>query len=74
MSQNERILAHLQAGHTITPAQAYALCGSLALHSRVAELRAQGYRIEGEMRSANGKRFGEYRLVRAQPEQLELVA
>ena len=60
MSQNQQILAHLEAGNTITPAEAYALCGSLALHSRIAELRGDGYRIDGEMRSANGKRFGEY--------------
>ena len=60
MSQNAVILAHLEAGNTITPAEAYALCGSLALHSRIAELRAQGYRIDGEMRSAGKSRYGEY--------------
>ena len=60
MSQNEAILNHLQEGNTITPAEAYALCGSLALHSRISELRQQGYRIDGEMRSAGKKRWGEY--------------
>ena len=60
MSQNEQILAHLEAGNTITPAQAYDLCGSLALHSRIAELRRAGYRIDGEIRTGNGRRWGEY--------------
>lgn len=60
MTQNACILAHLEAGNTITPAEAYALCGTLALHSRIAELRKEGYRIDGEMRSGNGKRWGEY--------------
>ncbi len=60
MSQNDAILAHLEAGNTITPAEAYSLCGSLALHSRIAELRGQGYRIDGERRSAGTKRWGEY--------------
>ena len=60
MSQNQRILEHLEAGNTITPAEAYALCGTLALHSRIAELRSQGYRIDGEMHYEHGKKFGEY--------------
>ena len=60
MSQNQAILQHLEAGNTITPAEAYALCGSLALHSRISELRHAGYRIDGEMRRENGKNFGEY--------------
>jgi len=60
MSQNDTILAHLQAGNTITPAEAYAMCGSLALHSRISELRAAGYRIDSAMRSEHGRRWGEY--------------
>ena len=60
MSQCERILAHLEAGNTITPAEAYAMCGTLALHSRIAELRAQGIRIDMEMRSEGKRRWGEY--------------
>ena len=71
MSQCSAILAHLKAGNTITPAQAYERFGSLALHSRISELRDVGYRIEMELRSAGGKRWGEYRL--AQPQQGELV-
>lgn len=62
MSQNAAILAHLEAGNTITPAEAYELCGSLALHSRIAELRGQGYKIDMTMRRENDKNFGEYYL------------
>lgn len=62
LSQNETILAHLQAGNTITPAEAYALCGSLALHSRIAELRRLGYPIDGRISTRDGKRWGVYRL------------
>mgnify|MGYP001601060787 CR=1 FL=1 len=60
MSQCERILRHLEAGNTITPAEAYALYGCLALHSRIAELRAHNYRIDGAIRTGNGHRWGEY--------------
>lgn len=62
MSQCAAILEHLEAGNTITPAEAYAKFGTLALHSRIAELRADGWNIVMVMRSANGKRWGEYHL------------
>ena len=62
MSQSAQILAHLEAGNTITPADAYARFGTLALHSRIAELRERGYDVRMTMRSANGKRWGEYYL------------
>ena len=60
VSQNEAILAHMEGGDTITPAEAYALYGCLALHSRIAELRRKGYRIDGEMHSDGKRRWGEY--------------
>ena len=60
MTQNATILSHLEAGNTITPRQAFALCGSLALHSRIAELRAQGHRIDMEMRTQGRMKWGEY--------------
>ena len=62
MSQCSAILAHLESGNTITPAQAYAKFGTLALHSRIAELRAMGYLIDMKMRSAGSARWGEYSL------------
>jgi len=62
MTQEDRILAHLQAGHSITPAEAYALCGTLALHSRIAALRKRGHAIDGQIITHEGKRWGCYRL------------
>ena len=60
MSQNAQILAHLEAGNTITPAEAYAKFRTLALHSRIAELRKQGHAIKMQMHSNETGRWGEY--------------
>lgn len=60
MSQETVILAHLKAGHRITPASAYELCGTLALHSRISDLRKAGHDISGKIITQNGKRHGEY--------------
>lgn len=62
MSQADSILAHLQSGQTITPLEAFALYGTLALHSRIAELREQGHSITCRMVTRDGKRWGEYTL------------
>ena len=59
-SQTEQILAHLEAGNTITPLEALQLCGSMALHSRISELRQRGYAIDSVTRRENGRHFGEY--------------
>lgn len=63
MSQADALLERLMRGETVTPRLAYELTGSLACHSRIAELRALGYRIECRIRSGGGRRWGEYRLV-----------
>lgn len=60
MSQTARILAHLEAGNTITPAEAYAMVGSLALHSRIAEIRERGYAVQKVMHHDHGRVWGEY--------------
>ena len=60
MSQTDAILQHLEAGNTITPAEAYARFGTLALHSRIAEIRERRYAVQKVMRHDNGKHFGEY--------------
>lgn len=62
MSQCEQILSVLITGRTITPVQAYERFGCLALHSRIAELREAGHRIACQIVTANGKRWGQYRL------------
>ena len=70
ISQCEAILAHLRSGHTITPAEAYGLCGTLACHSRISELRERGHDIRCDLIPVpSGKHVGCYRLV----EQIELV-
>lgn len=72
MSQSSEILERLYAGETITPADAYARHGTLALHSIVSELRNQvrplGYHIECTLIANGAKRWGEYRLVRLGPD------
>ena len=62
MSQCDAILAMLQRGETVTPLSAYAACGTLACHSRVAELRERGYAIACKIHSDGALRWGEYRL------------
>jgi len=67
MTQAEAILERLERGETVTPRLAYELTGSLACHSRIAELRARGHRIRCTIRSDGGKRWGEYTLERDPP-------
>ena len=62
MSQAKRILQHLLTGRTITPREAYEKYGTLALHSRIAELRGQGVEIEMVMRQEGMTKWGEYSL------------
>lgn len=62
MSQCAAILEWLEAGNTLTPAEAYEKFGTLALHSRISELRAEGWNIVMHIRTGNGKRWGEYQL------------
>jgi hypothetical protein len=63
VSQNAQVLAHLQGGKTLTPLEAFSLYGTLALHSRIAQLRSEGHQIECRMVTRDGKRWGEYRIV-----------
>ena len=65
MTQCEAVLAHLQRGETLTPLTAFQLYGTLALHSRIAELRERGNIIHCEMVTVpSGKRVGSYSLQR----------
>ena len=64
MTQIAAILDHLQRGNSLTPLEAYQLCGTLACHSQMAELRKQGYDIQCEMvKTPGGKRVGRYHLI-----------
>lgn len=62
MSQCAAILAHLEAGNTITPLEALQLCGSLRLSERIREIEAQDVPIEHEMVSVGGKHVCRYKL------------
>lgn len=63
MSQSSAILAHLQSGRCLDPMTALTRYGTMRLAARVAELRAQGHRIECKLfRARSGKRFGLYRM------------
>ena len=65
MTQCESVLAHLKRGEALTPLTAFQLYGTLALHSRVAELRSQGNLIDCTMvKVTGGKRVGSYTLTR----------
>ena len=64
LSQCNYILSYLRDGNTLTPAEAYERFGSLALHSRVSELRERGHKIDCQLiQVPSGKRVGQYKLV-----------
>lgn len=63
MTQNERLLKHLQSGKSITRAEAMWDLRIGNLPARINELRAKGYNIITEKRrSASGDTYGAYRL------------
>jgi hypothetical protein len=65
MSQCQAILQHLESGETLTPLQAFNLYGTLALHSRIAELRKRGHLIDCDLIAVlNGKHVGCYSLIK----------
>ena len=64
MSQAAAIRAYLEAGNTLTPAEAYERFGCLAMHSRAAELRERGVPVVCELvRTPSGKHVGRYSLL-----------
>lgn len=67
MSQCSQIFVHLSDRGPITPAQAYQLYGTLALHSRISELRERGIPVKCELVEVNGKHVGRYSLERPAP-------
>lgn len=70
MSQDEQILDHLRAGHTITPLDALAKFQCFRLGARIYELKRSHLLRDGEKivtethTTTNGKRIARYRLVR----------
>lgn len=62
LSQEQKILAYLKQGHTLTPLQALHWYGCLRLAARVESLRKQGHLIMTDTVKRNGKRFAQYSL------------
>jgi hypothetical protein len=62
MSQCNDILRALKRGEKLTPLDALRRFGTIALHSRAAELRARGYKVRCRLVQRGGKRVGEYSL------------
>lgn len=62
-SQCGRILAHLLAGNTLTPLQAFGVFGTFRLAARIKELRDAGHKIKTTIkRDPNGRPYAEYSL------------
>lgn len=65
MTQENKILAHLQFGASITPVISMAVYGIARLSAVIEQLRLRGYEIDCVMKfDAMGKKYGEYRLRR----------
>lgn len=58
MTQNERVLYHLEHIGPISCHEAASEYGIMALHSRIADLRADGHEIKSTCKSGRN-RFGE---------------
>jgi len=58
MSQQERILSYLEAGHTLTRLDSWNELGCLECPARISELRMKGYPIRTHMKTVLN-RFGE---------------
>ena len=63
MSQGDAILSALQSGRVLTTLDIFKLCGSMAGHSRISDLRAQGYAIDCKRTTVNGRAVWQYSLV-----------
>ena len=75
MTQCEIILAHLEAGGSLTVAEALQSMGVYALSQRIGELKRRGVPIKAErVETAGGATVARYTLARPQePVQMELA-
>lgn len=62
MSQEQQILEHLKAGHSITQLEALQRFGCFRLGARIHGLKQRGYAIDCEKVERGGKRFARYRM------------
>lgn len=63
MSQNEKVLKHLQTHKSITSIEAINLYGITRLAARISDLRAMGHRIAKEEIFKKSVHFSIYRLM-----------
>ena len=59
-SQSAEILAHLRAGLSITPLDAFKWFGCMRLGARIYELKARGHDIYAVFERSGGKRYCRY--------------
>lgn len=62
MTQTETILAHLQAGGSITPIDALREYGCLRLAARIWDLRDSGHDVQKVMEGDKTKKWARYSL------------
>ena len=67
MSQNQKVLQHMQKWGSITSREAYECYGIMRLGARIDDLRHRGHRIctqmeQGENRYGERTRYARYRL------------
>ena len=62
-SQCDQVLEMLRAGGYVTPATIYEQTGSLAGHSRIAELRDRGHAIRCDVHHCGRTKYGVYTLL-----------
>jgi len=70
MTQTQAIFEYLKQGHAITPLEALNNFGCFRLGARIWELKQQGYNIQMNMVSNNGKHYASYKLI---PQEKQLV-
>ena len=63
-SQCDLVLEMLKRGEQVTPATVHERTGSYAAHSRISELREQGYDIGCTIKRNGRSKWGEYFLIK----------
>lgn len=63
-SQNKAILAHLEAGLSITPLEALKRYQCFRLGARIFDLKRQGHNIITDMVQDGRKRYASYKIVK----------
>lgn len=67
MTQTEAILAHLQAGRSITPIDALRLFNCFRLAARIKDIRDAGHDVQMVLEGDGEKKWARYSLARTAP-------